>query len=74
MLKADTRFWIVGGEYDDQNFERLVRGTERLVGPFANRTAAEHAWRDLATATRPSCYTRFAIAEEPAIPRARAKA
>lgn len=65
MTSTPKRYWIVGGEYNDASFERLVEGTGRLVGPFPSRTVAERAWRDLATSTRPSCYTRYAIAEEP---------
>ena len=60
----DARYWIVGGEYEDAAFDRLVPGTERLVGPFRDKGAAEEAWRGLAVATRPSCHTRFTIAEE----------
>jgi hypothetical protein len=74
MSQTMKRYWIVGGEFDDANFERLVEGTERLVGPFRNRIVAERAWRDMATSTRPSCYTRYTIAEEPTGPQQGLKA
>ena len=69
MSETAKRYWIVGGEYNDASFERLVEGTERLVGPFRNRVVAERTWRDMATTTRPSCYTRYTIAEEASTPR-----
>lgn len=64
MMESAKRYWIVGGEYEDAAFERLVSGTEKLVGPFADKTNAEQAWREMSVATRSSCHTRFTIAEE----------
>ncbi|MHB1219293.1 MAG: DUF4170 domain-containing protein [Alphaproteobacteria bacterium] len=64
MSQANMRYWIVGGEYEDAGFERLVTGTEKLVGPFADKSNAEQAWREMSVATRSSCHTRFTIAEE----------
>jgi hypothetical protein len=60
----NSRWWIVGGEYEDAQFARLVDGTERVVGPFVDKAEAEAKWRELAVSTRPSCHTRFTIAEE----------
>ncbi|MFN0043900.1 MAG: DUF4170 domain-containing protein [Alphaproteobacteria bacterium] len=64
MNAPEPRYWIVGGEYDSVAFERLVPGTEKLVGPFERKELAEAAWRDMAQATRPSCQIRYTIAEE----------
>ena len=61
-----TKYWIIGGEYADTGFDRLVTGTEQLKGPFGSREAAMSAWRELADATRSNCHARFTIAEETA--------
>ena len=59
-----TRFWIVGGEYQDTGFDTLVEGTARMVGPFTNRDQAMTAWRGLAEQTRSNALARFTIARE----------
>ena len=59
------RFWIVGGEYTDTRFDRLVDGTQQVHGPYPCRDSALRAWRDLAQATRGNAHERFAVAEEP---------
>jgi hypothetical protein len=60
----NSRYWIVGGEYTDTAFTRLVDGTERVMGPYPCRTSAMQAWQALAEQTRSNCHARFAIAEE----------
>ena len=59
------RFWVVGGEYTDTSFERLVDGSERVLGPFSDRDQAMNVWKRVAEATRSDCYARFTIAQEP---------
>lgn len=59
-----SRFWIVGGEYATTTFDRLVEGSERVVGPFADRRTAEAAWRRLSEDTRSQCCVRYTIAAE----------
>lgn len=59
-----SRFWIVGGEYATTAFERLIEGSERVIGPFPERRAAEDAWRRLSEASRSQCCVRFTIAAE----------
>lgn len=43
MNATESRDWNVGGEYEPAAFERLVPGTERLIGPFARKELAEAA-------------------------------
>jgi hypothetical protein len=38
------RYWVVGGEYEDAAFRRLVPGTEKLAGPFADERRARDEW------------------------------
>ena len=42
-----SRFWVVGGEYTSCDCEKIVQGTERVIGPFESRTEAERTWRSL---------------------------
>ena len=38
------RYWVVGGEYEDAAFRRLVPGTETLAGPFEDERRAHYEW------------------------------
>ena len=57
-------FWVVGGEYVDMSFSRLVEGKDRLIGPFQESADAYRAWRALAFATSAQANVRFSIVEE----------
>jgi hypothetical protein len=59
-----SRYWVVGGEYTCCEFENLIQGTEKLVGPFISREEAEQAWRRLSEEHRPHAQMRFTIARE----------
>jgi hypothetical protein len=58
------RFWIIGGEYQSLGFDEIVRGTERLIGPFGTRDEAERTWRDVSEEHRARCTVRFTIVQE----------
>lgn len=60
-----SRYWVVGGEYTSTDFETLIQGTERVVGPFESRNEAERTWRFLSEDHRPQAQVRFTIAQEP---------
>jgi hypothetical protein len=57
-------FWVLGGEYRSMDFEALVEGTERLVGPVKTRDEAERIWRQLSEATRHRGTMRYSIVAE----------
>jgi hypothetical protein len=59
-----SRYWVVGGEYTCCEFEILIQGTEKLIGPFGSREEAEQAWRRLSEEHRPRAQMRFTIAQE----------
>lgn len=59
-----SRFWIVGGEYATTAFEKLIEGSEKVIGPYADRRTAEAAWRSLAESSRSQACVRFTIAAE----------
>lgn len=58
------RYWVVGGEYTSTDFESLIQGTERVVGPFETRGDAERTWRYMSEDHRPQAQVRFTIAQE----------
>ena len=60
-----SRFWVVGGEYEDPGFNALVPGTEKMVGPFADERKARNEWIRLtySPGTDPAT-TRYTIAAE----------
>jgi hypothetical protein len=58
------RFWVVGGEYRSLDFDQIIDGTARVIGPFVDRRDAEHAWRDVSEQHRHRCAVRFSIAQE----------
>jgi len=63
-MKNGSRFWIVGGEYTDTSFDRMVDGTRQLHGPFNRYEDALSLWHRLADATRSICTARFVITHE----------
>ncbi len=62
----NEKFWVIGAEYTCPRFERVVEGTQRLVGPFVAKEEAMATWRRLADETRCNCLTRFTIVREAA--------
>jgi hypothetical protein len=67
-----SRYWVVGGEYTDTDFSRLVDGTaEERYGPFDNYQAALATWRARSWATVDTATRRYRIVEErgPAAPK-----
>jgi len=58
------QYWVIGGEYADTRFERIVNGGAKALGPYASYDAALVAWREIAVATRPMAHTRFTIAAD----------
>ena len=61
-----TRYWVIGGEYEDPDFRALVPGTEKMIGPFENEQKAKTEWTRLTCCPeRSACGTvRYSIAAE----------
>jgi hypothetical protein len=58
------QFWVVGGEYTDTTFKRIVGGgEEERHGPFETYEAAEAEWSRLAWKTVDSAHARYRIVE-----------
>ncbi len=61
-----TRYWVIGGEYQDPNFRSLIPGTETMAGPFESEAKARTEWQRLTCCPdRSPCATvRYSIAAE----------
>jgi hypothetical protein len=55
------QYWVVGGEYQTLEFDRLVDGTSRVLGPFQDIDRARQVWREWSEATRAQASTRYTI-------------
>ena len=55
-------FWVIGGEYLDFEFTRLVNGTAEVFGPFSDYRQAMDVWRERSMASRHQALMRFTIA------------
>ena len=60
-----TRYWVIGGDYEDADFGHLVPGTETMAGPFDDERKARNEWLRLTyrPGTDPAT-TRYSIATE----------
>lgn len=58
------RYWVIGGEYETTAFDKLLDGTERIMGPYGDHDVARRAWQAIAVATRSVCTARFTIVRE----------
>ena len=74
MQRRDSKaqYWVIGGEYADGDFTRMIEGTSRVLGPYDCHTAATQAWRERAQASRHQAMTRYTIATSAAAGVARA--
>jgi hypothetical protein len=59
-------FYVIGGEYEDTRFARVVGEAERY-GPFRTRVEAEKEWRGRSMARIDQALVRYVIVEESAL-------
>lgn len=59
-----ARYWVIGGEYADTTFTKVVGGREERLGPFATYDDAKATWQHRAWATVDSATHRYRIEEE----------
>lgn len=57
-----TQYWVIGGEYADHDFTRIVDGTQQVAGPFPDHAEATRVWREQSNASRYRALTRYTIA------------
>ena len=58
------RFWVIGGEYEDAKFGRIIPGTETMAGPFADERKARMEWTRRTCCPGSTATTRYSIASE----------
>lgn len=63
-MGKSTRFWVIGGEYEDTAFTRLKDGTQTLAGPFSRYDEALKDWRTRIEENKGDACLRFSIASE----------
>jgi hypothetical protein len=61
---TERRFWVLGGEYTSMAFDKMIPGTEIVVGPLASHDLAERSWRRLSERHRANAAMRFSILME----------
>ena len=59
------RYWVIGGEYRNCQFDEVVPGTEEISGPFPDELRARTEWQRLTFRDRCGATTRYSIAVEP---------
>ena len=60
-----TMFWVIGGEYEDTSFSRILGGGgEQRIGPYKTYDEAMAAWRAKAMETVDNANIRFHIEKE----------
>jgi hypothetical protein len=58
------RYWVIGGEYRDCQFDEVVPGTEEISGPFPDAVRARTEWQRLTFRDRRSATERYSICVE----------
>ncbi len=58
------KYWVIGGEYRDCQFDEVVPGTEEISGPFQDPLRARTEWQRLTFRDHCGATTRYVIAEE----------
>jgi hypothetical protein len=59
-----TRYWVIGGEYEDAGFRHLIPGTETMAGPFEDEHKARTEWHRLTGCQHSTATTRYSITSE----------
>ena len=55
------QYWVIGADYSDMQFNDVIEGTSRVLGPYGDYRHATSVWREQAMATRYQATTRFTI-------------
>ena len=58
------RYWVIGGEYRDCQFDEVVPGTEEISGPVPDAMRARTEWQRLTFRDHIPATTRYVITQE----------
>ena len=61
------RFWVIGGEYRNCQFDEIVPGTEEISGPIPDELHARMEWQRLTFRDRCQATERYSICVEPVL-------
>jgi len=59
------KYWVIGGEYRDCQFDEVVPGTEEISGPFPDALRARTEWQRLTFRDHCGATQRYSICIEP---------
>ena len=59
------RYWVIGGDYSDCQFNDIRPGTEIVHGPYENEVKARTEWQRLTFRDHCEATTRYSICVEP---------
>ena len=59
------RYWVIGGEYRNCEFDEVVPGTETMHGPYDDEVKARTEWQRLTFRDHCGATTRYSICVEP---------
>jgi hypothetical protein len=58
------RYWVIGGEYRNCQFDEVVPGTEEISGPFPDPLRARMEWQRLTFRDHSETMRRYVITQE----------
>ena len=63
------QFFVIGGRYQDLDFNQLIDGTAHVLGPYSSYEDAQRVWKDQSAETRSDAKARYAIVRNATDPR-----
>jgi hypothetical protein len=63
-MHHDQRYWVIGGNYRDLDFNALRDGSETILGPFECEQDAKSEWKRVSFEHKSTATTRFLIVAE----------
>jgi hypothetical protein len=66
------QFWVIGGEYLDDDFHDIDLATSTVHGPFHDYDEANAVWRERSMETKSQHHMRYAIVVSAPNPRGQA--
>jgi hypothetical protein len=65
----EQRYWVIGGNYRDLDFNALRNGSETILGPFDCEDAARSEWKRVSFEQKSCATARFLIVAENGVTR-----
>ena len=65
----EQRYWVIGGNYRDLDFNALRNGSETILGPFSCEDDARCEWKRVSFEHKSNATARFLIVAENGVTR-----